>query len=267
MKLAYPIETPECSAPLMAMQGDFAANAQLLSQIGYRAVELVIRDAQELEKTNYREILWGNGLSAAAISTAAIAKEDGLFLLHSDSEKAALAYRRAVDLLPLARDLGCPVLIGKFRGEVSRLPGTTEDNLRDCLSVLCQEAAEYGVQILLEPQNRTNINNLNTVEQALALLESVNMDNFGLHLDTYHMDITETDQAASILRCRKWVGFVHISDSDRKQLGQGTIDIAGVVRSLSQIGYDGYLSPEIKQTPSSAVVAREYFDRMQKYLD
>ena len=59
------------------------------------------------------------GVPVLAISTAAISKQDGAALLHADPRLAREAFDRVAALLPLAQALGCPLCMGKVRGQLS----------------------------------------------------------------------------------------------------------------------------------------------------
>lgn len=266
MKLAYPVEAPDNHAELMAMRGDFKMNLRLLRSIGYRSVELLVRDAEALMQTDFSRTLQSEKMSVCAVSTAPIHKQDGYTLLSPDSERSANAILRIRGFIPLAGRYGCPILIGKVRGNTGKSRGMRLDDLRKILIRLCAEAAEHGVSLLLEPQNGKNINNLNTIGQAIKFIAAVGAENLGLHLDLCHMNDTEPSIAESISDAAGKIGFVHAADKDRTLPGDGRIDFEAAINALKAVQYDGFISPEVKQLPDSESVARSYFDRMRNMI-
>ena len=92
------------------------------------------------------------------------------------------------------------IIIGLIRGIVK--PGVDHspgDGLAGGGPAECSQAARaHGVRLALEPINRYETTLINTTAQGLELIERVGADNFGLLLDTFHMNIEEPDIEASI---------------------------------------------------------------------
>jgi len=56
------------------------------------------------------------------------------------------------------------------------------------------------VKLVLEPLNRYETKLINTVDEALEILEQVGMDNIGILFDTFHANIEEVSIERSIQR-------------------------------------------------------------------
>ena len=90
----------------------------------------------------------------------------------------------------------------------------------------------------------------------------------GLLLDTFHVNIEE----ASLYDCfrrvmaagRLW--HVHLGDSNRLAPGQGHIDFAGIVTTLREIDYQGYLSAELLPCPDPDAAAAATIDHMRQFV-
>jgi len=259
IRLAYPVATTDINAPLMVMQGDFKDNLRTLSNIGYRAIELSLRDPHVLEDGDYYNILDEYGMNVAAISTAAIASQDGLRLLDPNPEKANEAFRRVKNAIKVAQKFSCPLLIGKFRGKTSGEDGTTYEDLKTIFTKIGRIAEDSGVKVLIEPQNAMNMNNLNTVDETLAFIATLGCKSLGIHPDTYHMDISEEDLIGALIRCKGHTSFIHVSDSERLLPGNGHINFNPVIDALKDIDFNGYISPEVKQIPDSERIAKDFF--------
>jgi len=79
---------------------------------------------------------------------------------------------------------------------------------------------------------------LNTCDQALKLINAVGSPAFKLHLDTFHMNIEEKNQAKAILKAGKLLGHFHACGSDRGTPGSDHIDWKPIAAALKKIKYD-----------------------------
>ena len=160
---------------------------------------------------------------------------------------------RAVDVVA---DLGgenfCGVVYSAMKKYMEPVtPGGLESSRRTIARV-ADHAAERGIAVSLEVVNRYETNVLNTARQALGYLAEVDRPNLGIHLDTYHMNIEESDMFAPVLDAAPALRYVHIGESHRGYLGTGTVDFDTFFKALGRIGYDG---PIVFESFSSAVVA------------
>lgn len=256
MKLAYPVATPDSNVPLSGLTGSFEENLDFINKIGYRGVELLVRDAGELELPYLKRVLSRYHLEAASFGTSPMLAQDKLNLLAKDRQLRELTFRRTIQLIELASHFQAPVSIGKLRGNLREEEGCTAGLRDEIFGRLCDYSERVGGFILMEPQKPDNVNNLNTIEESLEWLRNMNCGRLKLLVDTFHMDITEKDQANSIRLAKGQIGFVHLSDSGRKAPGCGSIDFTRIFQALRDIHYDGFLSPEIKQEPTGREAAQ-----------
>jgi sugar phosphate isomerase/epimerase len=112
------------------------------------------------------------------------------------------------------------------------------------LTKLSKFAEDHGVHVLLEPLNRYSTPFCSTAKDAFSIAGKVNHDNFGLLLDTFHMNIEEDSFEDAILKSRKLLRHTHFADNNRKMPGYAHINFQSIVRSLFSIGYNGYASFE-----------------------
>ena len=114
----------------------------------------------------------------------------------------------------------------------------------DSLGKLSAYAAERGVMLGLEPINRYETFLVYNLDQALHLVEQVGSQNLKLHLDTFHMNIDETNLVEAVQKAGDLLINMHVSDSNREAPGRGHIDFMDLLRALKQINYNGYLTLE-----------------------
>src|SRR5919112_1806070 len=107
---------------------------------------------------------------------------------------------------------------------------------------LCRKAADYGIQLVLEPLNRYSTPYCATGKDAIAIAQKV--DSLGVLLDTFHMNIEEDLFKDTVQSSRKFLRHMQFADNNRKMPGFAHIDFSTIVKSLNEIGYDGYISFE-----------------------
>jgi sugar phosphate isomerase/epimerase len=131
-------------------------------------------------------------------------------------------------------------------------PPRTEEQDREVLlaglSELGEHARSEGVTLFLEPLNRYEDHMVNRLEQAAGLIRETGLDSVRIGIDSYHMNIEESDPAAAILAHAEFIGHAQVSDSNRFQPGAGHLDWPAWLGALHTIGYDGYLAAECRLT-------------------
>ena len=116
-------------------------------------------------------------------------------------------------------------------------------------------AVETGVRFALEPLNRYETDLIHTVADGLGLVERVDAENFGLLLDTFHMNIEEPVIEDSIRACGDRIFHFHVADSNRWYPGAGHLDFKSILDALLATGYQGYVSGEFMPRPNADTAA------------
>ena len=138
--------------------------------------------------------------------------------------------------------------------------------LRESLEDLGRHARQYNVPLLFEPLNRYETNLINSIDDGLALIQSLGNSNVKLLADLYHMNIEEADLAAALKAGGKAVGHVHFADSNRRPMGLGHTDMTGISSALRDIGYDGYVSAECLPYPDPDAAAKKTIESFNRYF-
>lgn len=222
--------------------------ARLISSLGYDGIEIGIKDPRAINIGDIEDVISRFNLSVPALATGRAFTEDKVSISHRDESVRRDAIERLKAHIDLASKTSSMVIVGLIRGNVS---SSEEINyVKDALRYICDYGDLKGVKIILEPINRYEINWLNTLEDTYNFIKDLDLDNLGLLIDTFHMNIEEPSISASIFRCRDLVWHVHIADSNRLAPGMGHIDFKDILRSLSAIGYSGFISAELINKPS-----------------
>ncbi|MFH1739744.1 MAG: sugar phosphate isomerase/epimerase family protein, partial [bacterium] len=184
----------------------------------------------------------------SAITTGQAYGLEGISLSSPEEERRQKALERIKDHAHLAGtlDANAVIIIGSMRGT-----GANKDArflLRDALH---EFAGEYPtIKFALEPLNRYESSLINTVEEALGMLDEVNLPNIGLLFDTFHANIEERSFTESIRSAAEKIFHVHVADSNRFVPGHGHLDFAEVGAALREIGYQGFCSLESLPKPN-----------------
>ncbi len=266
MKLSIVLSTHPASFQAIALRGDFEANLARIASWGYDGVELAIRDPNLVDLDQVQRIVSGSGLKIPAIGTGQAWGEEGLSFTDPDPEVRLAAIQRIKSHIPAAARFEAVVIIGLIRGVVR--PGQNPIQATDWLIAALKEcstsARSHGVRLALEPINRYETTLVNTVSQGHDLLELVGMDNLGLLLDTFHMNIEETNIEASIRAGGKNIFHFHVADSNRWYPGAGHLDFKAILEALSSTGYQGYLSGEFLPLPDADTSALRSISYLHK---
>lgn len=259
MKLSIVLSTQPASFSALAYKGELETNLAKIANLGYDGVELAVRDPKLLDAGHVSRMVEQNGLEVPAIGTGQAYGEEGLSFTHSDATIREHAIERIKSQVDLAVAYSAIVILGLIRGKVET--GVQRDQALDWLVEALRECANYAspknIKLALEPINRYETDLIITVSEGLKLIEKVGADNFGLLLDTFHMNIEEPSIEQSIRNAGNRIFHFHIADSNRWYPGAGHLDFKRIVEVLDNINYAGYLSAEILPLPNPDTCAQE----------
>ncbi|MEM2935835.1 MAG: sugar phosphate isomerase/epimerase family protein, partial [Candidatus Bathyarchaeia archaeon] len=157
------------------------------------------------------------------------------------------------ECMELANKLNCSIVQAGWAFQGSRLEAPYEITWRNAVRSLKEvgrRAINHGVKFVIEYQNKKDAKLVNTMDDALRILDEVGYDNVLIMADTFHMNLEDPSLEESILKADKRLGYVHLADSDRLAPGEGSIDFRGFIRALRKIRYEGYLVMEFEPKPN-----------------
>lgn len=179
-------------------------------------------------------------------------------LLAKDPAQRKMSVQYVKDVAKMVYELGgsvislVPATVGKI------VPDARPEEEWEWAVAGIQEIYKYtedhGLKIGIEPINRFETYFINRGEQALALAEAVG-PNCGVCLDTFHMNLEETDMFATMKKVGKRLVNFHVADNNRMAPGMGHLNWPKIIKTLEEIGYDDVLSVEfcapLDRTPAN----------------
>ncbi|KAA3658690.1 MAG: sugar phosphate isomerase/epimerase [Chloroflexi bacterium] len=153
---------------------------------------------------------------------------DNVDLANPDENIRASAIDYYKRLIVFAAELDAPrVLIRPFLGRERPLMSREEEigGLKTAVSQLAKFAASYSLQLGFEVVNRYESHLINTGREAELFLQDIALDNLGVVLSTFHMNIEEQDAAGVIRQLGEKVQLLHMADSNRRGIGQGHLKL------------------------------------------
>lgn len=139
-----------------------------------------------------------------------------------------------------------------------------------------------GVNIALEPLCRYDTYLINTAEQARKLVELIDSDNFGILLDTFHMNIEEESLCAAFETGGDLIFHMQVCENNRGVPGKGQLNWKQIKEGIKKTKYHDWVSVESftpydtklsemmrfwrKLSPDQTVFAEESFSFLNSLL-
>ena len=211
-----------------------------LKNWGFHTVEIPIEDPSHTDPRFLKAAAASAGIAIGSICACMGPGRD----LRGSAKDQAAGRKYIMALIDQAAVAGCPRIIGPLYSVVG-LIGAHDDKTKakhfkmvvKNLKVIGKYAQKKGIELDIEPLNRFETDFLNTCDQGLRLVKAINLPNVKLHLDTFHMNIEEKNQAAAIIKCGKHLGHFHACGTDRGTPGGDSLDWKPIVAALKKIGY------------------------------
>ncbi len=266
LKLSYVISLQKTSFEAVGgPDEDIAEKLYEMAALGFDGAELAIRNPSAIDTTALKRAVELSGLSVPALGTGQAYLEEGLSLSNPDGKIRKAAVKRIQEHIDLAAQLKSLVIIGLIRGNpADNLPGDKatglfKESLVECLGY----AAEKGATLALEPISRSECSFINSLQEGTDFIKEMGHPALKLLADTYHMNAGDENIRESLTRAAPRLAHVHFADSNRCYPGSGDINFREIVATLREIGYNGYISAEVKPEPSEAEAMRGFLAFMR----
>ncbi len=209
---------------------------------GFETVEIPIEDPSHIDPAHVRREADKAGLVCGTV--CACMGPDRDLRGTPENQETGKTYIKAI--IDQAKELGNAKVIGPVYSAVGRADAVEPKEYAKQwktvvkhLKEIAKHAQRRGVIIALEPLNRFETDFINTADQAMKMVNDVGSPNLMVHLDTFHMNIEEKNQAAAIKKVGKLLAHVHACGSDRGTPGGDHIAWPEIVKALRAVKYDG----------------------------
>lgn len=223
-----PVWTPEA--------GKYAI--EKTAETGFDLIEILLPNSMEFNAVEVRQQLRNHHLDV--VCSLNLPKEAHIAFY---PEKAEILMKKALDQVEaLEASLLCGVLhggIGVFSGE------PLKENEKEIIAEVWSSVADYAqtrnIDIAIEPINRYESYVCNTAQNVLDLIKKTGKKNLFVHLDTFHMNIEESNFYDPVLLADQKLKHLHITESHRGMPGEGTVNWQQLSDALEKIDFTGNL--------------------------
>lgn len=231
----------------------FAEQCRAAAALGYDGLEvapftladdpMAIGDAQARE---FGRIASDHGLAISGLHWLLLAPA-GLSIVSADAalrQRSTDVMQRLVELCAL---MGGRYLVHGSPRQRSVPPGVSREaaleRAQACLAAAAQTAAQCGVTYCIEPLSRAETDLVNTVAEAVALVQAVDSPAFRTMIDCSAAGQTEQEDVPALMR--RWmptghIAHVQVNDPNRRGPGQGGMRFAPVLAALREMQAAGH---------------------------
>ncbi|MEG0585270.1 MAG: sugar phosphate isomerase/epimerase family protein [Christensenellaceae bacterium] len=226
---------------------------------GFDIYEIAVEDFSIIDTEDVKAAIAKSGIEVATLCGAFGDTRD----ISSDNPKyREIGVQYIKDLVDFAVAIGAKVIAGPLYSAVgkARMISAEEkaqqwDWAVENLKLLADYAAPKGIKLAIEPLNRFETDFINTAAQAQDLIARINRENVGYMLDTFHMNIEESNIPAAIRLAKEKLFTLHTCANDRGTPGKDNFDWKAINQALKDIHYDAYCVIE-SFTPNCIEIAK-----------
>jgi len=240
----------------------FDAQCRLAAALGYNGLEVApftladdptrISDA---EAAGYARVAADHGLRITGLHWLLVAPA-GLSIVSADDALRARTTGVMERLVELCAEMGGRYLVHGSPRQRSVPAGSSAgqawDRAREALARAAARAQACGVTYVLEPLSRQETDLVNTVEQAVRMLDDVGSPALRTMIDCSAAGQTEAEPVAALMR--RWmptgrIAHVQVNDPNRQGPGQGDMAFEPILRALRDMQRQGHYGDVIAVEP------------------
>jgi sugar phosphate isomerase/epimerase len=225
-----------------------------VSSLGYTKFEIA-GSPEHYDTKEVRKLLKEHNLSCWGSVTLMLGERN---LLARNEAQRASSVQYVKDVVKMVKELDGH-MVSVVPGTVGKMvpDGRPEEEWKwavDSMKEIYAYSEAAGIILGIEPINRFETYFINRAEQALALAAEVG-PNCGVCLDTFHMNIEETDMFEAIRKAKGKLAGFHVADNNRMAPGMGHLNWKKIIDTLGEVNYNSVLSVEfcapLDRTPAN----------------
>jgi sugar phosphate isomerase/epimerase len=234
----------------------FVSAANSIRKLGYDGIEIApftLAESPESitqsQRAECRRIMADEGLAFVGLHWLMVSPP-GLHVTTPDVALRRRSWEHIRSLIDLCADLGDNgVMVFGSPKQRNTVGGTTPAEARavftEELAKVAPQAEERKVRILVEalPSDQSNV--INTLSEAMAIVDAIRSPAVRTMFDT-HNAVDETEPHPTIIRkFFPYIAHVHVNEIDGREPGTGNYDFAAMFKTLDDLGYKGWISLEV----------------------
>ena len=231
----------------------FPEQCRVAAALGYDGLEVapftLATDPMDLSDAQAREfgrVARDHGLEISGLHWLLVAPA-GLSIVSADAalrQRSTAVMQRLVELCAL---MGGRYLVHGSPKQRSVPPGATRaaalERARECLTAVARTAEQCGVVYCIEPLSTAETDLLNTVEEAVELVQAIGSPAFRTMIDCSAAGQTEREDIPALMR--RWmptghIAHVQVNDPNRRGPGQGGMRFASILAALREMQATGH---------------------------
>jgi len=234
----------------------FEQACALIRQIGYDGIEIapftLAESPQEIsaeQRRAYKQSMAEAGLSFVGLHWLMVSPA-GLHVTTPDASLRARSWEHIRRLIDLCADLGDDgvMVFGspKQRNAVDGTPPAEAARVfASELAKVAPQAKDRGVRILVEALPKSQSNVINTLSEAVAIVEQIGNPAVQTMFDT-HNAADETLPHSDVIRgFFPHIAHIHVNEMDGREPGTGDYDFAQLLKTLTDLEYKNWVSLEV----------------------
>jgi D-psicose/D-tagatose/L-ribulose 3-epimerase len=259
---------------------EFAAQCRAIKAAGYEGVEIapftLADHLDEISAARRRElsnIMRSEGIQFAGLHWLLITPK-WLHITTADRairEKSWAYFKQLIDFCADLGDKGIMVL-GSPKQRASQGSSAEEAtrHLKDGLAKVAPHAGERGITILIEPLAGKDTDVVNTLDQAVRMVEEIRHPAIQTMFDFHNTPDEREALDALVKRHFSRIRHIHVNEMDGRYPGTGNLDFRPVFQVLADLKYSRWVSLEVfdfKPGPEEiARAAMDYFRKLEAKL-
>lgn len=148
-------------------------------------------------------------------------------------------------------------------------PSEAVEILTEELASIAPHAARQNVQLLLEALAADQTDVVNTIEEAVKIVNEVNSRAIRTMFDVHNAIDEARPHLELVERFFPYIGHVHVNENDGRQPGTGSYDFAALLSLLTELHYSGWVSLEVfdlsRDGREIASGALRYLEEVSRY--
>jgi sugar phosphate isomerase/epimerase len=236
-------------------QLSFAEQCRFARETGYDGLEMAPFTLDGLPHLlapsrvrELRSIVDGEGTKISGLHWL-LAAPEGLSITSEDASVAARTRDVGLRLVALCRELGGTYLVHGSPAQRQLQPGMEAGGIRqarDYFAAMAIAAADADVTYVIEPLSRNDTKLVNTVDEAIRVMEEIGGTSLATMIDCYAAASNGEDIPALLERWTPQgaIHHVHFNDDNKRGPGEGGTDFGAVLDMLERLNYSGNAAVE-----------------------